>query len=155
PKAALQLCSVVIATMLLVVALSALPRRGTYVRAVSLPAAGPVAGLAGRVRYFARPRRNLLGPLLVYKLELQHAPVGGLGWRGAPAVREVAGARAEAGVASSIAASAERLVRELDTLSLPEHAQSAQAVIEAAKFRATVAAGDRILAAVAERTSHG
>ena len=155
PKAALQLCSAVIATMLLGVALSALPRRGTYVRAVSLPAAETVAGLAGRVRYFARPRRNLLGPLLVYKLELEHALVDALGLRGAPSVRDVAGALAQAGVAPAIAMSAELLLRELDQLSLAEHSTSSQPAVDASKFRATVAAGDRILAALAERTSHG
>jgi hypothetical protein len=155
PKAALQLCSLVIALLLIGVGASALPRRGTYVRAVSLPAAETVAGLAGRVRYFARGRRNLLGPLLVYKLELEHALVEALGLRGAPSVRDVVGALRVKGVAPTVAASAERLLRDLDTLSLAELRTTAQPLVDAAKFRATVAAGDRILAALAARKSQG
>jgi hypothetical protein len=152
PKAALQLCSAVIALLLIGAGVSALPRRGTYVRAVSLPAAETVAGLAGRVRYFARGRRNLIGPLLVYKLELEHALVEALHLRGAPSVRDVGAALQAKGVAPDVAASAERLLRELDTLSLRT---SAQPMVDAAKFRATVAAGDRILAALAARGTPG
>jgi hypothetical protein len=54
-----------------------------------------------------------------------------------------------------VAASAERLLRELDTLSLSELRTTSQPLIDAAKFRATVATGDRILAALAARTSQG
>lgn len=155
PKAALQLCSAVIALLLVAAGVSALPRRGTYVRAVSLPAAETVAGLAGRVRYFARRGRNLFGPTLVYKHELEHALVEALNLRGAPSVRDVGAALQAKGVAPAVAASAEQLLRELDTLSLAELRTTAQPQVDAAKFRATVAAGDRILAALAARRSQG
>jgi hypothetical protein len=155
PKAALQLCSAVIALLLIGAGASALPRSGTYVRAVSLPAAETVAGLAGRVRYFARRGRSLFGPLLVYKLELEHALVEALGLRGAPSVRDVVAALQVKGVGPADAALAERLLRELDTLSLAELRTTDQPHIDAAKFRATVAAGDRILAALAARRSQG
>ena len=155
PKAALQLCSAVIALLLIAGGVSALPRRGTYVRAVSLPASETVAGLAGRVRYFARQGRNLFGPSLVYKLELEHALVEALGLRGAPSVRDVVAALQVKGVGAADAAAAERLLRELDTLSLAELRTTDQPQIDSAKFRATVAAGDRILAALAARRTQG
>ena len=71
PIAAVVALSIVLATVLLAAVVSALPRRSAYARRAYLRTPDCLAGMAGRVAYYAGSERSYLGPLLVLKLELE------------------------------------------------------------------------------------
>jgi hypothetical protein len=71
PTPAVIALSIVLAGVLLGAAAGALPRRSAYARRAYLRSPECVAGMAGRVSYYAGADRSYLGPLLVLKLELE------------------------------------------------------------------------------------
>jgi hypothetical protein len=147
PESAVQLTTLVIAALLLLGAVTALPRRSSYARAVSMPVVENSGGFAGRVRFFMRRDSNLLTPLLVYKDELERRLLTGLALKGESTLRELMDAMRNAGIERTLADETGALLNQLRELALAQDRAPAPR-IEAARFHAMVAQGDRILAAV-------
>jgi hypothetical protein len=155
PDAAVRVTSSVIAALLLLGAATSLPRPSSYARAVSMPAAETLGGFAGRVRFFARDDRNLLTPLLAYKLELERRLLEGLGLSGQATLAELAQAMRESGIDESLVELARALIMELRELALAQDGPAGPPKIGARKFHAMLALGERILGAVDEKKAQG
>jgi hypothetical protein len=141
PAAAVQASTAVIALLLVVAAATALPRRSSLVRAVSIPASETLAGFAGRIRYFASGGRDLLQPLLAFKLELERELSATLGVAHPPSPLQIEAALRAAGHAEPFVASVRALLLELGAHALPSPPP-----VTPRKFSAIAAQGDRILA---------
>ncbi|MFI5306754.1 MAG: DUF4350 domain-containing protein [Polyangiales bacterium] len=168
PPSAVRASTLIVAALLLLAASSALPRRSSYERAVSLPPAETVAGFAGRVRYFAAKDRNLLTPVLAYKLELEHGLLEGLHLLGRPSqgapqsplasalsrpsatvsLDELSSAMRQAGLGEVLIGEARALLVELEELARAKDLPPEPPHVGERKFRGLLAAGDRILRAV-------
>jgi hypothetical protein len=151
PPAAVRLTTLVLAVLLLFGAATALPRRSSYARAVSLPLLETIAGFAGRVRFFTRARGNLSAPVLTYKLEFERRLVAALGLPRAWSLYELENAVQARGLGASVAADTRALLLELGRIALEQDRPSAPPAIDALKFHALVASGDRILAALEQQ----
>jgi hypothetical protein len=137
-----------IAGLLLFVAATSLPQRSTYLRAVTLRAPQVVAGFAGRVDFFAAGGRNLLSPLMSYKLELESELAARLGLSlGAP-LGDVMPALRNAGLGQAQVEDARTLLSELAALRLAQERPAAPPVVSRRRFRAMIARGDRILSSI-------
>jgi hypothetical protein len=143
PAAAVQASTAVIALLLLLAAATALPRRASLIRAVSIPARETLAGFAGRVRFFAAGDRDLLQPLLALKREIEHELSAALRIPHPPVPLQVEAALRAAGHPDQLVLSVRALLHELGAHALP-----APPAVTARKFHALVAEGDRILAAL-------
>jgi hypothetical protein len=84
PALAVLALSIVLAAVLLAAAATALPKRSAYARRAYLRTPECVAGMAGRVGYYAGADRSYLGPLLVLKLEVERRVVARLHTQGQP-----------------------------------------------------------------------
>jgi hypothetical protein len=84
PALAVLALSIVLAAVLLAAAATALPKRSAYARRAYLRTPECVAGMAGRVGYYAGAERSYLGPLLVLKLEVERRLVARLHSQGQP-----------------------------------------------------------------------
>jgi hypothetical protein len=143
PAAAVQASTAVIALLVLLAAVTALPRRASLIRAVSIPASETLAGFAGRVRFFAAGNRDLLQPLLALKLEVEHELSAALRIPHPPVPLQVEAALRAAGHPEPLVLSARALLLELGAHALPS-----PPAVTARKFHALVAEGDRILSAL-------
>jgi hypothetical protein len=148
PESALRLTSLFIAILLLLAAATAVPRRSSYVRAVSLPASETFSGFLGRLHLFQRPRANLLAPALTYKQEFERRLVSALQLRGRPSLSDVASALRKSGVAETRVAEARALLVELQQLAVAAERQSPPPRVCPRKLHAISSTGDRILAAL-------
>jgi hypothetical protein len=151
PEAALRFSAVVVVALLLLAAWNAAPRRTTYLRAVSLPAAETYAGFAGRMRWFGRPRANLLGPALTYKHELERRLIHAFALASQPSLRQVTAALETAGMPQARVREANALLIELQRLALAEERQSPAPKLSERKLRAILSTGDHILAFLDEQ----
>lgn len=143
PESAIRASTAVIALLLLFGAASGLPRRTSLLRAVALPAPEMLAGFAGRIRFFASPGRDLLVPLLAYKVELEHAIAAALGLNAPIELLQV-----EARMRASRHPEALVLAVRALLLELASHALPSPRPVPARKFHELVAEGDRILVAL-------
>jgi hypothetical protein len=144
PALAVLAIAVVLATVLLAGAATALPRRSAYARRAYLQNPDVGAGMAGRVQYYARGHRNYMGPLLVLKLELEHRLVEHLDARGQPQRSEILQALHDRGWS-------EARVRELSDFMLTvdrlqSGALGTETQVPARRFSELVGVGRRILA---------
>jgi hypothetical protein len=155
PDAAVRVTTAVIAGLLLLGAATTLPRHSSYARAVSMPAAETLGGFAGRVRFFIREHRNLLVPLLAYKLELERGLQEGLALGGQATLAELAQTMLQAGIDPHLVELARALIVELRELALAQDGPDGPPKIGARKFHAMLALGDRILGAVDEKRARG
>jgi hypothetical protein len=146
PALAVQASTAVIALLLLFVAASALPRRTSLVRAVSLPEPETLSGFEGRVRFFAREGSDLLAPLLAFKLEIERALTEALRIPSPPEPLQIESALRAAGHTEPLVRATRALLLEL-----APHALPAPPRITPRKFHALVAEGDRILSALRHR----
>ena len=146
PTAAVQASSIVIALLLLLGAATALPRRSSLLRAVSLPAAETIAGFAGRVSFFSAPGRDLHAPLVAYKFELERQLAEVLGLPTPLEPLQVEAALHAAGHAEPLVLATRALLHELAAQALP-----APPELPRRKFSTLVSAGERILAALQAR----
>jgi hypothetical protein len=143
PAAAVQASAAAMALLLLFVAASALPRRSSLLRAVSLPTTETLSGFAGRVRFFAREGSDLRAPLLAFKLELERELTDLLRVPSPPSPLQIEAALSTAGHPEPLVRSVRALLLELSAHALP-----APPAMTPRKFHALVAEGDRILAAL-------
>lgn len=145
PPLALLLGAIVVASILLVVAVTSLPRRSPYDGSSMFGPAGAAGGFVGRVGYFRQPSANLLHPLMVYKFELEGEIVRHLGLSGRTLLRDVlAGFRAQ-GLGDEEIDRARSLLLELDDLRDRQDRPPGPPRVTEARFRAMVAAGERLL----------
>jgi hypothetical protein len=148
PESALRLTSLFIAILLLLAAATAVPRRSSYVRAVSLPASETFAGFLGRIHLFQRPRANLLAPALTYKQEFERRLVSALHLRGRPSLSDVASALRTRGIAEARVAEARALLVELQQFAIASERSSPPPHVSPWKLHAISSTGDRILASL-------
>jgi hypothetical protein len=148
PESALRLTSLFIAALLLLAAATAVPRRSSYVRAVSLPTSETFSGFLGRIHLFQRPRANLLAPALTYKQEFERRLVSALHLRGRPSLSDVTSALRARGIAETRVAEARVLLVELQQLAVASERGSTPPRISPRKLHAISSKGDRILAAL-------
>jgi hypothetical protein len=147
PDAAVRITTLVVAALLVLGAATALPRRSSYLRAVSMPKVEASGGFAGRVRFFSKKEANLLVPLLAYKTELESQLLEALALKGEPTLRDLVDALKHAGVEPPLVERAQGLLVELRALALAQDGP-APPRIGKDRFHAMLADGDRILAAV-------
>ena len=143
PPAAIRATTLVIVGLLLFASVSALPRRSTYARVMALPTAETSAGFAGQVRFFLRPGRSLLVPLLAYQKEFEQRSA-------ALSARPRKAAQPPAGATSALDAleQARAFRAELNTLAVAASGPADPPKVSRRKFHDVVAKGDRILAAL-------
>jgi hypothetical protein len=147
PALAVIAIAVVLATVLLAGAATALPRRSAYARRAYLQTPDCGAGMAGRVHYYGSGTRNYLVPLLVLKLELEHRLVDYLAAHGQPQREEILRALKARGWS-------EDKTHELaDFMSTVDRLQSgssgAETLVSARRFSELAGVGRRILAELA------
>lgn len=148
PRAALSIITFVIAAALLLFAATTLPRRSAYARSMSPAVAPTVAGLAGRLQYYSRPGRNLLPPLMTYKLELEARLQDRLQLGTQASATAVRAALSQRRLGSELVDDAARLLEELEQLQMAQERPASPPVVSAERFRAMVARGGRLLAAL-------
>lgn len=155
PSSTLRWLSAMLALTMLLAAITAVPRRDQYLRAMigAQPASAPVlAGEAGTVRHFARGDANLLVPLLHYRQGFDHALRERLRIdAGAPPSALLEAARRN-GLAADGLAELKRLLDELGALALASDA-SVPPHVGSPRFRAMVDAGERMLSALESRAA--
>lgn len=143
PKTAVVLVTIVLASLLLVAAASALPRPSAYARRL-LETPACVAGYAGHVAYHGRRRGDFLAPTLRLKLELDDRLVTLLGLGTKPQMRDLLQKLRERRMSEAEVTEAHELLVELDTLHT--RAQGAAPRVSERKFVELVGRGRRILA---------
>lgn len=145
PPLALLLGAIVIASIMLVVATTSLPRRSPYDGSSMFGPAPAAGGFVGRVGYFQQPSANLLHPLMVYKFELEGEIVRHLGLSGRTLLKDVLAGLRERGLPEAEVAEARELLLELDELRDRQDRPPGPPRVTAARFRAMVATGERLV----------
>ena len=144
PPSAVTALSAVLALLLLVSVVTALPRRSVYARRKYLEVPQCPAGFAGQVNYYQSEGRNFLPPLLAFKFELESRIIADLGLRGQLSLAEVLRALRERGLSERSLNDTRELLVALDDTQSRTHGATPQ--ISPRKFSALVATGQRILA---------
>jgi hypothetical protein len=145
PPLAVVALSIALAGLLLSAAATSLPRRSAYARRAYLQSEEVPAGMAGRVSHYATADRNLLGPLLVLKRELEHRMVAVARIAGQPQRQQVLQTLREQGVGVATVDELAELLRAVDRLE--ETALAAPSTkVSARLFSELVTSGRRILA---------
>ena len=150
PPLALLLGSIVIASILLVVAVTSLPRRSPYDGSAMFARPPASGGFVGRVGYFAQRSANLLHPLMVYKFELEGEIVRRMRLEGRTLLRDVLGALRSRGLDDREVADARALLLELDQLRDRQDRPPGPPTVSPTRFRALVARGEHILQRIGE-----
>jgi hypothetical protein len=144
PNAVLAL-SIGLAGLLLVTAFTSLPKRSAYARRAYLQNVDCQAGMAGRIEHYAAADRNLLGPLLVLKLEIEHRMATRARLRGSHQRSDVLRALREQGLSQALSDELAALLAQVDRLEAANLAARSGRV-GAQQFSELVASGRRILA---------
>lgn len=146
PPAALVVMTLVLCSILLLVATTSLPRRSPYEGASMLPPPAEGGGFTGRVSFFARRKGLQLHPALVYKFELEGELVRLLGLEGRSLLRDVLTAARAHGLPESEVAALRALLLELDRLRDRQDLPPSPPTVDPAMLRRMVETGERILA---------
>ncbi len=146
PPVALKLCCAVLSAILIVVAITALPRRSPYDGANMFARPPSSGGFVGRVEFFKRRPSDLLAPLMVYKFEIEGEIVRRLGLGDRPLLRDVVEALRSRGLDEREVASFRQLLLELSHLRDRQDIPPAPPRVAEAKFHEMVETGQRILA---------
>lgn len=125
--------------------------RSPYAR-MSLFARSPtIAGFAGRVAYFRQHRKNLLQPLMAFKIEFEAELLHRLGAGRRLLLGDVVEELGRRGASEEQIARVRGLLIDLDRIAAQEERGRDPPVVSAGAFRDMVASGERILAAIARR----
>ncbi|NOY94174.1 MAG: DUF4350 domain-containing protein [Deltaproteobacteria bacterium] len=116
PPAAMRVLSLLFVALLLLAALTSLPRRSPYRVDELLPRALPGGGYAGHIAFFREQGRNLLYPAITYKLELERALVEALTLSPHPLLRDVLAALRRTSMPEAQILRLRALLLELDEL---------------------------------------
>jgi hypothetical protein len=144
PNAVLAL-SIGLAGLLLITAFTSLPKRSAYARRAYLQNVDCQAGMAGRIDHYAAPDRNLLAPLLVLKLELEHRMVARARLTGSHQRGDVLRILREQGLSRALSDELAGLLAQVDRLEAANLATRTSRV-GSQQFSELVASGRRILA---------
>lgn len=144
PPSAVTALSAVLALLLVVSVVTALPRRSVYARRKYLEVPQCPAGFAGQVEYYKSEGRNFLPPLLAFKFELESRIIADLGLRGQLPLADVLRALRARGLSERSLEGTRELLVALDATQARVHGATPQ--ISPRKFSALVATGQRILA---------
>ena len=150
PPLALLLLAIVIASILVVAAVSALPRRSPYDGSSMFGPPPASGGFVGRVGYFGRKSANLLHPLMVYKFELEGEIVRRMRLEGRTLLRDVLDGMRTHGVPERDVLLARALLLELDRLRDRQDRPPGPPKVTPMRFRELVARGERLLSLIAE-----
>jgi hypothetical protein len=153
PGAAVLVFAIVIAAILIVIAMGALPRRSPYEGSAMFARPPASGGFIGRVGFFRRHPDDLLPPALVYKYELEGELVRLLGLGGRPLLRDVVMALRERGLREADVALARALLVELDDLRRRQDLPPSPPRVAARRFRQMVATGEHLLGRLHEAAS--
>ncbi|MCB9591794.1 MAG: hypothetical protein H6719_03585 [Sandaracinaceae bacterium] len=145
PPLALRIASLALAAIAVILALGALPRRSPYRSARMFAREAAQGGFVGRVGFFARPRTNLLQPLMVYKFELEAEILGMLALSGRTLLRDVLGAMRARGMNEQDLDDMRRLLLTLDRLHADQDRPAAPPTVSPRRFRELVQLGDGLL----------
>jgi hypothetical protein len=151
PASAVTALSVVLALLLLISVVTALPRRSVYARRKYLEVPPCPAGFAGQVDYYKVEGRNFLPPLLAFKFELESRMIADLRAHGQLSLTELLKALRERGLSERSLLDTRELLVTLDATHSQTHGAMPQ--ISPRKFSALVATGQRILAELDGRSS--
>jgi hypothetical protein len=155
PPSAIVAMSVVLALLLAIAVVTALPKRSVYARRRYLEIPETPAGFAGQVDYYRDRARNFLPPLLAFKFELESRILSDLALRGQLSLAEVLRALRERGLPERSLSDTRELLVALDATQ--SGTQGATPRISPEKFSELVSTGRRILAeidAVSRRPTH-
>ncbi len=155
PPIALTLTAAVLAAILLVFAVSALPTRSPYSRQAVDPIRSEGGGFLGRVEFFTRRRRDLVHPLMVYKFELEAELVRRLGLEQTPRLGDAVRVLQQAGLPAAEAEELRRLLLELDDLRRRLDHPPGPPRVSPHRLRRMVDTGERLLARIAKLTLPG
>ncbi len=145
PPLALLLGAVVVASILLVVAVTSLPRRSPYDGSAMFGRPPASGGFVGRVGYFAGRSANLLHPLMVYKFELEGEIVRRMRRKERTLLRDVLEGLRAHGLSDAEVQQARALLLELDELRDRQDRPPGPPKISEARFHRIVATGEAIL----------
>lgn len=145
PPLALRLGAVVLLSLLVLVAVSSLPRNSPYGGASMLPRAAPSGGFIGRVRFFRERSDHLLHPALVYKYELEGELIRRLGLEGRPLLKDVTVALRARGVPEPEVQALRELLLEMDWLRDRQDRPPSPPRVTEARFQRMVDTGERVL----------
>lgn len=151
PASAVTALSVVLALLLLISVVTALPRRSVYARRKYLEVPACPAGFAGQVDYYKVEGRNFLPPLLAFKFELESRIIADLRARGQLSLTELLKTLRARGLSERSLQDTRELLVTLDATHAQTHGAMPQ--IPPRKFSALVATGQRILAELDGRSS--
>jgi hypothetical protein len=144
PPSAVTALSIVLALLLLISVMSALPRRSVYARRKYLEVPPCPSGFAGQVDYYKSDSRNLLPPLLSFKFELESRIIADLQLRGQLSLSELMKVLRARGLGERSLHDTRELLVALDTTQSQTHGATPQ--VSTRRFSALVASGQRILA---------
>jgi len=146
PAAAMRVLSVLFLALVLIVGLSALPRRSPYRVDKLLPQALFGGGYAGHLAFFTARRRNLLYPAIAYKVELEQALVARLELASHPLLRDVVEALRQHQMPEPEVARLRSLLLELDELARLEDLPPGPPKVSRRDLRRMVNTGEGALA---------
>ncbi|MEY4575915.1 MAG: hypothetical protein RL701_618 [Pseudomonadota bacterium] len=139
PKLAVTMLSIALAGLLLGMLATSLPKRTAYARRAYLQSVECIAGMAGRVNHYANGSRNLLGPLVSLRREIERQALTRLRSGTDTLAFDVRRALQERGEAT-LASAFGGFASEVDRL------QEQTVIVSARHFSELVASGRRILA---------
>ena len=152
PPIAVQLAAIMLSAILLVVAVTALPRRTPYDGRGMFARPAHAGGLVGRIDYFRDGKGDFLQPAMVYKFELEGEIVRRLGLTGTTVLRDVLSGLRAGGVPEAQVTVARGLLVELDDLHQRQDRPPGPPRVTAARFGDMVRRGEALLARLEDRT---
>lgn len=152
PPIAVQLAAIMLSAILLVVAVTALPRRTPYDGRGMFARPAHAGGLVGRIDYFRDGKGDFLQPAMVYKFELEGEIVRRLGLTGSTVLRDVLSGLRAGGVPEAQVTVARGLLVELDDLHQRQDRPPGPPRVTAARFGDMVRRGEALLARLEDRT---
>jgi hypothetical protein len=144
PPSAVTALSIVLALLLSISIVTALPRRSVYARRKYLEIPPCPSGFAGQVDYYKAESRNFLPPLLAFKLELESRIIADIGASGQLSLGDLMKALRARGLSERSLQDTRELLVTLDATHAQTHGDMPQ--ISSRKFSALVSTGQRILA---------
>jgi hypothetical protein len=151
PPSAVTALSVVLALLLLISVVTALPRRSVYARRKYLEVPACPSGFAGQVDYYKTGSRNYLPPLLAFKFEIESRILSDLQGRAQLSLSELLKALRARGLSERSLEDTRELLVTLDATQAQTHGAMPQ--IAPRKFSDLVATGQRILAELDDASS--
>ena len=105
-----------------------------------------IAGFAGRVAFFRQHQRNMVQPLLAFKVEFEAELLRRVGASDSMLLRDIVKDLSDRGASAALVQQTRTLMAELDRIADQDSRGSEPPLVNADRFRDIVANGERILA---------